>query len=226
MIRKHIFWPSDVLYITGESNVGKSQFMQQMIVESMLPPEFNGKDVSVVFLETRTNVRPHRIFTLMQHQIRKATARMSEDDIVKACHKIINEKLKIYRVHDLEQFNLFTVVLEAILEVQKTSEPSIFVLDCPATFYWSSCATVEQSRRLKYIQRVCDMFLQVCRRFDCPFVTGCRLEKGLEMAEDRVHLEVNRRCPAKTIYKAEVKQGKSEKLLKYGINENGIYWIN
>lgn len=84
MIRKHISWPSDVLYITGESNVGKSQFLQQMIVESMLPQEFNGKDVSVVFLETRTNVKPHRIFTLMQHQIRMTTARMSEDDIAKA----------------------------------------------------------------------------------------------------------------------------------------------
>lgn len=230
MIRKHISFcnPSDTLLITGESNVGKSQFIQQMIVESICPVKFNGKGLSVIYLETRSNIQPHRILALLQNQIRKTGERMSEDDILKLSQKVLVDKLKIHRIYNLDQFNIFPLVLESILEVhRKTRFPTIFVLDCLATFYWSSCATVEQSRRLTYIRKIYDLYHNLCRRFNCPFVSSCRLEKGLEMDVNRMHLDVVKEGSQenRTIFNANVKQGKSEKILKYGINENGIHWM-
>lgn len=81
--------PCQVLIISGQSNAGKSHFIQQLMVEAMLPSEYNGNDLNVIFLETRTTVKLRAILDRMAEQIRRANERISEEEIDKVSQTIL-----------------------------------------------------------------------------------------------------------------------------------------
>lgn len=229
MIQGRIWWSAldKVLIISGQSNAGKSHFIQQLMVEAMLPSEYNGNDLNVIFLETRTTVKLRAILDRMAEQIRRANERISEEEIDKVSQTILLDKFKTCRVYNLNEFDAFLPMLESILEVRKGTVPTIFVLDCLATFYRSDCTTtppVNQSRRLAYAKKVFKTFYEICQRFDCPFITGFRTDEDINMEVDRVYLETdNQRGRIK--YTATVYQGLTTKVLNYRISDTGIEWM-
>lgn len=225
MNNRHIWWkePSNVLLITGQSNTGKSKFLLQILVEAMMPQKFAGKNLNVIFLETRINVKTNHIIERIAQQIRKADPKIAEVEIQKMAIDIIEEKLRIYRVYDREKFKKFMEFLETNLEVRKGfNMSSVFILDCLGSFYWDYCDTVEQTRRLEYIKHVFKDLFKICLSYNCPFVAGCRMDKNLELDVDSIYLEVNQNGT----YKAHLQQKGAIKIHSYQITENELKLID
>lgn len=227
MIHDRIWWsdPKNVLIFAGQSNVGKSQFLQKMMSEAVLPEQFKGKDLNVIFLSTRTTVKPRRILDLMEEQMRQVDQRLPEVDIQRTSEKILTDKLMIVRVYNWEQMNTFQALLEVTLKERRDTKRSVFILDCLSTFYWEHCVTVDMTSRLDFARKVFESFQEICQEFNCPFVAGFRLDENVDLDVDRAYLEVVRE--GQTIsYRANLYQGESVKVLKYQITDKGIQWIN
>lgn len=225
-----VFNPSGVLLITAdESNVGKTVFLQQILVECILPEEFRGRNADVIFLDTKTNLKMSQLELMLQSQIRKETLSMPEVQI-EATSKRILSKLMLYRVYGLEQLAQAKIKLESLLEVRKaTATPTVVILDSLSTFYWAYCATLERTTRLLFMKRILLAFSEVCGRHSTPFATSGIIEQNIPMDNkkfvERIHLE-RKSIRSLNFFRAHFSQGgKNTKIRKYGIRDTGPYWL-
>lgn len=226
MIQEQFWWssPDNVFLVTGASNVGKSLVLLHMMVEAMLPKEYGGKGLNVIFLETRMKIKPSRFLSMLEELIRVSDVTIPEKDVTKVANEVLTTKLIIKRIYGWEEMNPCRDFLETVLVHQKSNAPSLFVLDCLSTFYWGYCAQVEPTKKLNFAKKIFELFYKTCLSLNCAFVAGFRIEEDIDLEVDKVHLETIKDKHGRIAYRAHVFQGKSERMIGYRISDTGISW--
>lgn len=229
MIGEQIWWsePKNVLIISGPSNTGKSQFLQQVIVESMMPVELQGKGYNVIYLETRMSVKPRRILDRIEDQVRRVNVRIPEDQVKKLSEEVLKDKLMMVRVYSWYELNKFRELLEETLRDQRMAmKKTVFVIDCLASFYWESSLSVDYSARLTHAREVFDAFFAICQEHGCALVAGFRYDEDVDMVVNRMYLQMKKEGGEITYKATMYKEGDNlTKEVNYRINEKGIVWI-
>lgn len=123
--------PTDIIEISGESNVGKSIMLMELIAKVILPVKYNGKNAGVVFINCDNNFQLFKLLAILEKCICK---KQTENDTVHVIIKSALQNLTILKCSNVDQFDL--AIISAEQQFSLNSQNILLAIDSISSFYW------------------------------------------------------------------------------------------
>lgn len=226
--------------ITGESNVGKTVLLMELISKAILPTEFGGKSAQVLFLETDKTFQIQKFCTILEKHIRE-----HKNDVENAINvtDIINESLKNIKFLKSYTADEFEISLQSLSSIfAENAKISFLAIDSINSFYWlhkksanpnstsmQPSSNVAVIRMDTYIRNLVTRIRKITDEYGIKFAFTKLSTKGkcFEIVDDYCKIELCEINNDEHIFEANVKWGHGNVDTKlYSIHSDGIKWIN
>lgn len=235
-----------IVEIAGESGVGKTTLLVEMIGKTILPLKFGGKSAAVLFLLTDTNFQMLKFITIMEKHIRlyMISTCITENEV--DLHQIIVNSLNnivFIKCYSADEFEITLFNLRNTLTANVRY--SLLAIDTIGSFYWLQKPTVDTPilRMDTYVQQLVTRIRKITEECGVLFMytrlsigAASQKMKGVPVTTVtyRIELAANEKSTSaaadKTTpmpdYYANVTLGQNERFVyAYSIDGCGINWF-
>lgn len=224
-------FPTNMIEITGESNVGKSLFLMEIIAKTILPSDFGGRDAKVIFLDTDNDFDMIRFLQIIDRHLDEYKSVSSDMSHIERISKVKEESLKnlifqkCFSAEDLD-FSLRS------LNELCTANPKLILLivESISAFYFSECTEVRLIRMETYHKKLYDKFLTICQnhKLVCIYVRPSYFasKKNLKI-HFKIELIKREDNQNYNIFIANLTDDNTQTVTKYyTINNLGLKWLD
>lgn len=147
--------PKECVEVVGETNVGKTQFIIEMIAKAVLPIAFEGKGTHVVVIETEHSFQIFKMMAVLEKHIhtyaQKVNMKIESDRVIKIIHESL-KNITVLKCYTSEELELAIISLDQML--LDNSCISMVVIDSVASFYWTECTDQSLIRIDTYLRNL------------------------------------------------------------------------
>lgn len=228
----------EIIEISGESNIGKTIHLMELIAQTVIPKEFGGKAASAIVIDTNSNFHLPLLATIIEKHIlypRNAinTAADTEDmrhanDHIDATVANSLKNILFFKCYTHAEFDLVLLNCADILSTNMNI--SLLAIDSIAAFYW--CYMSKQNiliRMETYLKQLQFQLRKLSENFGIliiytkPKNFGNASLSFEERIDYKIHLKpVNNN---REIKEAQLIHGSHRFGRNYSINNFGIDWI-
>lgn len=235
ILPRHAPKAKQIIEIGGESNMGKTIHLMELIAQTVLPAIYGGKDAEAIVIDTNSNFSvPFLLPRILEKHI--LHNRMTVNSTTNTEDLYATDNVKDLVFDAMKSVWIFTCytsdVLDAILSMSvdelliKRSRISLIAIDSIATFYWSETAKIRMDtyfrQKLQILRSINQKFRTVLV-YTKPACFGAKTNENvdycIELKEkgDGVHFQANSCCN---------ETGAATTLSRcYVINDFGIQWM-
>lgn len=228
--------PREVVEISGEPSTGKTLFLTQFIVKSVLPKEWKhvnigGLKAGVILLNTDHHFQMYKLITVMENylsQVGRFQVHEVEEIVKEALGRLI-----IYNISDSVQLNVTMYSLQTVVSNQP--EIALILLDSVCAFYWqdSMCGGIRKmdlytKTVIKTMQKILGDFKGTIIYTRPTYfqsknnkVEACSSEPKAGCVNRRIVLK----CVSPNSFCAEVNSASSQFVKMFSINSAGVKWV-
>lgn len=236
IITNHGPFPSEIIEISGKSNVGKSMLLLELIAKTIIPIEHGGKGAFVILIDLASNFQMFSLFGVLEkhilHHKMITSASTDTEDLQQATNnvqEIIHIALTNLIIFNCYTGNDFDRVMYQVDELLATNNGiSLIAIESLGNFYWND--TPERTRMdyhlrgsLEIIKKLLDKY-QVTLAYTKPAYFVSRGDKKMaDMIRYKIEL-ISRDSSFSSFDAITLCDGKSLSR-NYCIKNLGIEWI-
>lgn len=153
-------YASEIIEINGDSNVGKSILLMELIGQAIIPLDYGGKGANVILIDLTSNFHLLNFLPILEkhilhYKLNAATATDTEDinndsgkvnEVVQAALK----NLHIYRCYSTSELEHTLMYVDNFLS--RDQSVSLLAIESLGTFYWNDVSATNPVRMEKYLR--------------------------------------------------------------------------
>lgn len=225
-----------IIEISGESNVGKTILLMELIALTVLPVTYGGKGAEAIVIDTNSNFSASSVLLrvlekYILHNRIVAHSDADTEDLHAATanvEELVLETMKRIWIFTCYTADVFDVILaSSIAELLTTRDRiSLIAIDSIATFYWSETAKIRMDtflrQKLQILRSINQKFRTVCA-YTKPAHFGTKKTENvdirIELTEkgDGIHFQAVCCC--------KESEGEATSSRCYLINIFGVEWL-
>lgn len=227
----------ELIEITGESNVGKTIHLMELIAITIIPTEFGGKGGSVIIIDTKSDFHvPFLLPRILEKHLMHArmAAHTSTDTeslqpIAEKTQTIIQSCLKrimIYKCYTQTELDL--VLLDCAELLTTDMNISLLAIDSIASFYWCNLRDIP-IRMETYLKDLQKRLRKLANEFGVVVAYSKPNHFGgtsSDQPNNAIEYTVQLKSIGNEIFEARLSYGNETKTRNYAINKFGIEWIS
>lgn len=237
VLPRHAPEAKQIIEISGESNMGKTIHLMELVAQTVLPAIYGGKDAEAIVIDTNSNFAVPLLLPrilekhILYHRMIASSTTDTED------LRAVTENVKDLVFDAMKSVWFFTCyssdVLDAILSTSvdelltTRSRISLIAIDSIATFYWSEIAKIRMDtyfrHKLQILRNINQKFRTVLV-YTKPAFFGAKTNENIDYCivltekGDGVHFQANCFC-----HEPETVAQLSR---CYLINDFGVQWMH
>lgn len=228
----------DIIEIRGDTNVGKSIHLMELLALAVLPHKFGGKEASAIVIDTNSNFHVPNLLArilekhILHHSISTATTNETEDlrAVTSDTEQIVFDALKniqIFKCYRNQDYDSALQQTKRLLV--ENSKISLIAIDSLTTFYWTSTTksqTIRMSsflhQKLIELKRISDEYRTILV-YTRPKYFGGRSQ----LDEVSYCIELREKLDSE-LFEARIHDKRNElnSSRNYEINDFGIRWMS
>lgn len=147
--------PRDTVEILGDSNVGKTLLVLEIIAKASAPAVFGGKGANVLIIETEHSFEIFKMMAVLEKYIQAYTHRqnmkLKTNEIFDAIHDSL-KNITIIKCYSSDELELAIISLGQTLV--DNANIALVIIDSIASFYWSGCTDERAIRMDTYLRNL------------------------------------------------------------------------
>lgn len=228
----------EFIEISGESNIGKTIHLMELIAITIIPTEFGGKGASVIIIDTKSDFNvPFLLARILEkHLLHMPMAAHTSTDteslqpmadktqtIIQRCLK----RIMIYKCYT--QIELDLVLLDCAKLLTTDMNISLLAIDSIASFYWCNLRDIP-IRMETYLKDLQNRLRKLANEFGIVVAYTKPTHFGGTSSNppnnNPIEYKVQLKSMGKEIFEARLSHGSETKTRNYSINKFGIEWIS
>lgn len=231
--------PKDIIEISGDSNVGKTIHLMELIAQTILPVEYGGKEAGAIVIDTNSNFHVPLLLPsiLEKHILHKrlinadATAdtealRTATDNVKEAVLDAI-KNIFIYKCYTHEDLELALLNVVDVLTTNKRI--SLIAIDSIASFYWTDMLNRTQPIRMhSYLRNLLKIFRKINDEYRTilVFTRPAYFGNSKEQMIEKINCSIELCDKNDGIFEAKIFYDNNEMFSRYYlINNFGVQWM-
>lgn len=153
---------SEMIEINGDSNVGKSTLLMELIGQAIIPLDHGGKGAGVILIDLASGFQLSNFLAILEkhilhHKLNTATATDTEDihndsgkinEVVQASL----QNLHIYRCYSTSELDDTLMNVDTLLSMDQSV--SLLAIESLGTFYWNDIGATNPVRMETYLRNL------------------------------------------------------------------------
>lgn len=227
----------ELIEISGESNIGKTIHLMELIAITVTPTEFGGKGASVIIIDTKSDFHvPFLLPRILEKHLMHApmAAHTSTDTeslqpmaentqaFIQSCLK----RIMIYKCYTQTELDL--VLLDCAELLTTDMSISLLAIDSIASFYWCNLRDVP-IRMETYLKDLQNRLRKLANEFGIVVAYTKPTQFGGTSSNppnNSIEYKVQLKFIGKQIFEARLWHESETKTRNYSINKFGIEWIS
>lgn len=155
-------YPTEIIEISGESNVGKSILLLEFIAKAIIPVEHGGKGAAIFFIDLSANFHVFSFLPILEkhilhHKMTVSTSMDTEDlhAVTENVQEIIHASMKnllIFKCFSSGEWD--RIMLEIELTLTDSLKVSLVAIDSLGAFYWNDKSDANPIRMETYLRNL------------------------------------------------------------------------
>lgn len=171
IITNHGPFPSDIIEISGKSNVGKSMLLLELVAKTIIPIDHGGKGAFVILIDLSSDFHMFTLFAVLEKHIlhyKMITAASTDTEDLQQATTNVPDIIHI-ALANLIIFNCYTgkdfdrVMYQAGELLATNNGISLIAIESLGNFYWSD--TAPRTRMDYHLRRFLEIFKRLLDKY-------------------------------------------------------------
>lgn len=230
-------YPREIAEISGETGVGKTTLLLEIMAKVILPTAYGGKDGMVLFLITENNFNISKLMAVMEKIIRNNGAVPNDlTDIIEVIKKSL-QNIMFRRCFNDQQLELGILKLDETFH--NNNRYSLLAVDNIAAFYWMKVSDSNKIRMDIYTNDLLKKLIRVIDNHQLVLVytkpayyvsNSCSSSNSVSKRIDYLMQLIEKDDQsldnvANSVYKVQLPKYNKTFLYDYDFNSLGINWL-